>query len=62
MNLREIIIILLTLLVLANFRAIAMSLIEAINTFKGGPRPPTHPLPSTDSRILNRRRPHSQET
>jgi len=59
MNLREIIVVLLTLFVLANAHAIAMSLIEAINAFKGGPRPPSHPLPSTDSRILNRRRPHS---
>jgi mttA/Hcf106 family len=24
--------------------------------FRGGPRPPSHPLPADDSRILNRRR------
>ena len=60
MNLREIIIILLALFVLANARAIATSLIEAINAFKGGPRPPSHPIPSTDSRILNRRRSHDR--
>ncbi len=24
--------------------------------FRGGPRPPSHPLPSNDSRILNRPR------
>jgi hypothetical protein len=24
--------------------------------FRGGPRPPSHPLPSDDSRLLNRRR------
>jgi len=27
--------------------------------FRGGPRPPSHPLPSDDSKILNRRRSHS---
>jgi hypothetical protein len=24
--------------------------------FRGGPRPPSHPIPADDSRILNRRR------
>jgi len=24
--------------------------------FRGGPRPPTHPLPADDSRLLNRHR------
>jgi hypothetical protein len=24
--------------------------------FRGGPRPPSHPLPADDSKILNRRR------
>jgi hypothetical protein len=29
--------------------------------FRGGPRPPSHPLPADDSRILNRRRRRSSD-
>jgi hypothetical protein len=29
---------------------------EALSNFRGGPRPPTHPLPSNDSALLGRRK------
>jgi hypothetical protein len=34
----------------------AKEIVEALSNFRGGPRPPTHPLPSNDSALLGRRR------
>jgi hypothetical protein len=44
------------LVVVAIGVAVRNSLSEAISNFRGGgPRPPSHPLPADDSRLLNRR-------
>jgi len=36
-------------------RTLSDALVEALSNFRGGPRPPTHPLPSNDARLLLRR-------
>ncbi len=41
------------LFVLVNARTIATNI---QNAFRGGPRPPSHPIPANDSSFLNRRR------
>ena len=37
-------------------RSLSDALIEALSNFRGGPRPPTHPLPANDGSLLLRRR------
>lgn len=39
-----------------HLKEIAAQLQQAIDNFRGGGRPPSHPLPANDSRILNRKR------
>jgi hypothetical protein len=47
----------LTVLVFVRRKSIAEKLGPAIqDMLRGGPRPPSHPLPADDSVILNRRR------
>jgi hypothetical protein len=37
-------------------RQLADALNEAFNNFRGGPRPPSHPLPGDDAFIVRRKR------
>jgi Sec-independent protein translocase protein TatA len=42
-----------------NIPDIAMKLEEALNNLRGGPGSPTHPIPANDSKLLTRKRRHS---
>ena len=55
----EIIVILLALFVLLDYRTFAKKLQDAFNDFRGGP-PSSHPLPGNDAEILNRHRSKSE--
>jgi hypothetical protein len=57
---QQLCIIVLAMLTLVNFRNIATNLLNALSALKGGPRPPSHPLPTNDSSFLSRRRSRAQ--
>jgi hypothetical protein len=61
MGLKEYITLFAVLLLLVGMRffrhTLFDALMEAFNNFRGGPRPPTHPLPANDAVLLLRRRP-----
>jgi hypothetical protein len=58
-GLREYVTLFAVLLLLAGMiffrRTLSEALIEALSNFRGGPRPPTHPLPANDGELLTKR-------
>jgi Sec-independent protein translocase protein TatA len=42
-----------------NIPDVALNLKEVLNNLRGGPGSPSHPIPADDSRLLKRKRRHS---
>jgi hypothetical protein len=52
----DLVFLLAVLLAFFNAQTFARALENLQNAFRGGPRPPSHPLPSNDAPFLTRRR------
>ncbi len=52
----DLVFLLAVLLAFFNAKTFARTLENLQNAFRGGPRPPSHPLPSNDAQFLTRRR------
>jgi hypothetical protein len=55
LGLEQVFLVIVALFALFNFRTIATKMQSVLTVLTGGPKPPSHPLPSNDSLLLNRK-------